>query len=83
MGAKSAAQKKPHPEPVLKSILMMRAHPRSSMIVGDGPADIQAGKSAGVLTCAVTYGFKDRHVLESLKPDFFIDRIEDLKKIIE
>ena len=82
MGAESTAQKKPHPEPVLKSVAMMRALPGSCMIVGDGTTDIQAGKSAGVLTCAATYGFKDRRALESLKPDFLIDKIEDLKKII-
>ena len=82
LGAESTAEKKPHPEPVLKSIALMGVPAGSSLIVGDGPTDIQAGKAAGILTCAVTYGFKDRKLLETCNPDFFIDRIEDLRKIV-
>ena len=81
LGAEAAREKKPHPEPVLKSLALMGVPAKGAMIVGDGIADIQAGKSAGVLTCAVTYGYKEKKELEAQKPDFMIDRLIDLKKI--
>lgn len=83
LGAESTKEKKPHPEPLLKSLDLMRVSPRSCLMVGDGITDIQAGKSAGILTCAVTYGYKSRQQLEQCKPDFMIDRINQLKQIVE
>lgn len=82
LGGESTAQKKPHPEPVLKSLEMMQVPAPSALVVGDGTTDIHAGKSAGALTCAVTYGYRSRKELENLNPNFVIDRIADLKKII-
>ena len=82
LGGESTAQRKPHPEPVLLSLREMKVSPGDSVMVGDGSTDIQAGKSAGTRTCAVTYGYRDRAELERYKPDFFIDKIEDLKHIV-
>ncbi len=83
LGGESTKEKKPHPEPVLKSISTMGTTPESTIIIGDGTTDIQAGKSAGTWTCGVTYGFKTMHELEPYHPDFLIDRIEELKSIIQ
>ena len=82
LGGESTKEKKPHPEPVLRSLDLMQTAKDAALIVGDGTTDIQAGKSAGILTCAVTYGYKDPQELSSCQPDFLIDRIADLKKII-
>lgn len=82
LGAESTENKKPHPEPLLKSLELMRVRPAETMMIGDGDTDIDAGKSAGVLTCAVTYGFKDKRLLESRHPDFIIDRPEDLINLV-
>ena len=44
--------------------------------------DVLAGKRAGVLTCAVTYGIGKREDILNANPDFVIDNILELKKII-
>ena len=41
-------------------------------MVGDSTHDIEAGKTAGLCTCAVTYGYRPAEVLEKMAPDFMI-----------
>ncbi len=49
--------KKPSPEPLLKALADIGARPVNAVYVGDDERDVQAGKRAGVLTIAVTYGY--------------------------
>lgn len=82
LGPESTQERKPHPEPILKSLEALQTPPNQSLLVGDSTTDIQAGKSAGIWTCAATYGYRPKEELETLKPDFFIHGIEELKNII-
>ena len=50
--------------------------------VGDMDGDIKAGKAAGVLTVAVTWGYNSRDVLERHGPDIIIDDIAELEDIL-
>ncbi|MBN2097526.1 MAG: HAD hydrolase-like protein [Candidatus Omnitrophica bacterium] len=45
--------------------------------------DILAGKNAGILTCAVTYGIGKKQDIVRAKPDFIIDKILQLKEVIK
>lgn len=71
---------KPHPDHL--RILMRRFHakPRQTLVVGDSRFDMEAGKRAGCLTAAVTYGFGSRREVSSRKPDFILNRLPDLLK---
>ena len=53
-----------------------------AVIVGDMSFDIMTGKNSGVQTCWVTYGLGRREDVEPLNPDFIIDDLIELKKII-
>jgi phosphoglycolate phosphatase len=53
-----------------------------ALIVGDTEADIITGKNLGLKTVAVLSGIRDREILESLEPDFIINDIRDLIKIV-
>lgn len=55
--------------------------PRRSAMVGDTPIDVAAGKAAGLVTIAATYGYGTREELESSRPDRWISR-EDLEKTL-
>ena len=44
--------------------------------------DVVAGKKAGIATCAVTYGIGKKYEIVNAKPDFIIDDIIKLKRII-
>lgn len=78
MGAESAPNRKPHPEPVLKTLEALGSNAASTIMVGDGTADIQAGQAAGVQTCAVTYGYRSESELQALHPNYIISKITDL-----
>lgn len=60
---------KPHPAPVRAALAAVGAEPDGACYVGDAPFDIQAGRAAGVVTIAVTWGFFARADLEALGPD--------------
>jgi phosphoglycolate phosphatase len=64
LGSDSAAEKKPSPAPVKKVLEILGIEPERAIIVGDSDFDIQAGKGAGLITVAVTYGFRDRETLK-------------------
>ncbi len=47
-------------------------------MIGDSTHDIEAGKAAGVYTCAVTYGYRPKEILINAKPNLLIDRFDEL-----
>ncbi|MCG3203823.1 MAG: Phosphoglycolate phosphatase [Elusimicrobia bacterium] len=82
IGGDTTPEKKPHPAPVLKALQDLGKTANQCLMVGDGSQDIKAGKAAGVLTCLVRYGFGYTEDTEKLKPDFVIDRFDQLKEIV-
>jgi pyrophosphatase PpaX len=52
----STERHKPHPDPVLHALDRLGATKEEAAFVGDSPWDIEAGKSAGVFTVAVSWG---------------------------
>jgi phosphoglycolate phosphatase len=81
LGSDSAAEKKPSPAPVKKVLEILGIEPERAIIVGDSDFDIQAGKGAGLITVAVSYGFRDRESLTGA--DFLIDNMAQLLTLIE
>ncbi len=53
------------------------------LMVGDMNLDVSAGKDAGILTCAVTYGVGGQDEIFLAEPDYVIDTIEELKIVIK
>ena len=74
---------KPDPEPVHKALdaLDLGHSPQRVVFVGDSPHDLRAGRLAGVRTAAVGWGPLDRRVLQAERPDFFLERMEDLLRM--
>lgn len=81
IGSDSTPEKKPSPLPILKVLKELDIRPEEALIVGDSNLDIQAGRTAGLKTVAVTYGYRPYEMIKDA--DFVIDRIEDLIRIIE
>jgi haloacid dehalogenase superfamily, subfamily IA, variant 1 with third motif having Dx(3-4)D or Dx(3-4)E len=80
IGGDTLPVQKPDPA-VLQPILADWQDGRNALIVGDSDIDIQLGRAAVWSTCAVTYGFRPREELQSLRPDFIIDRFAELKDL--
>ena len=69
---------KPAPDVILTALEALHAQPEDCLMVGDSTADMQAGRRAGVKTCAVRYGYGKVEALARLAPDYWIDDLRDL-----
>ena len=49
-----------------------------SPLLIDAPADMEAGRRAGVKTCAVRYGYGKPEDMACLEPDYWIDDLRAL-----
>lgn len=64
---------------------MMERHnflPYDTAFVGDMNHDVETGKSAGIRTIAVTWGYYDKQRLAKANPDMIIDSPSDLEHAI-
>lgn len=78
MGRQDGIAHKPSPEPLLKICNDLNINIVDTLIVGDTELDIQCGKNAGSSTCAVTYGYRSKDLIENERPDFIINRFEEI-----
>jgi phosphoglycolate phosphatase len=81
VGGGSAAALKPDPAPVQLALERLGVAAARAVMVGDGATDIEAGRRAGLRTCAVTYGLGDPQLLARAHPDHLLDRIEELRDL--
>ena len=55
---------------------------QQSIIIGDKPQDISAGKEAGIKTGGVLYGYGTKQEITNSNPDFIIDSVPALREIL-
>lgn len=72
---------KPDPESIYKALEILDVKPKKTVFIGDSPADIEAGKKAGVKTIAALYGFHGEKLLK-LKPDYIVSDISQITSLI-
>ena len=78
IGADAGLLLKPAPDSILRAMTVSGASKERTVMVGDGTTDIRAGKAAGVITCAVTYGYRPEEELLQAGPDHVIHSITEL-----
>ena len=69
---------KPAPDVILTAMAALKARPEECLMVGDSAADMEAGRRAGVQTCAVRYGYGDPEHLARYQPDYWVDDLREL-----
>ena len=69
---------KPDPAILLEAAGALGVDPGECLMVGDSPADIEAGRRAGMRTCAVAWGYGDPAELRAWQPDLWIDQPQQL-----
>ncbi len=76
-------EKKPSPMPLLHACRELGGNPSTSIYVGDDERDVLAGRNAGMLTAAATYGYYTKEDSpENWGADFMIDRPSDLLPLL-
>ena len=64
---------------------MVKRHginPETSCIIGDTVHEIDTGRSVGMKTAAVTWGFTDEKRLSAAKPDYLFHTVSDLHQLL-
>jgi len=74
---------KPEPGMLLHIMDRLQASPDRTVLVGDSTNDINGGHNAGIRVCAVGYGMGNRERMTACRPDWFIERPEQLMEIFE
>ena len=69
---------KPAPDVVFTALAALGARPEDCLFVGDSPADMEAGRRAGVRTCAVRYGYGKAEELARWSPDYWVSDLREL-----
>ncbi|MBN3033746.1 MAG: HAD-IA family hydrolase [Candidatus Saganbacteria bacterium] len=82
IGGDSAACLKPDPCAINDVLKKYRVAAGRALYIGDMTVDVATGKNAGVLTCAVTYGFHGKAALAQAAPDLIVDDLLELKGLI-
>jgi len=62
----------PEPDVIFKSLEIFQAKPEEVLFVGDSAADMEAGRRAGVKTCAVLWGYGNQSEMARWEPDYWI-----------
>jgi phosphoglycolate phosphatase len=78
LGGDSTPFRKPDPAPLRHAMALCHAVPDESVMVGDSPVDINAGRSAGTITCGISGGFGNRQDLEAAGCDLVLEGLHQL-----
>ncbi len=64
---------KPNPDVVLKSLQLFGVAPEEALMIGDAAPDMEAGRRAGVKTCAAGWGYGNAAQMREHRPDFWVE----------
>lgn len=82
IGGDSLKTKKPSPEGLLSILELAQVTPKQTLMVGDGLPDVRVAKKIGCWSLACQYGYTRPHLLAAEKPDFFVEKPENLMSAI-
>jgi pyrophosphatase PpaX len=83
VGIDATERHKPDPEPVWFALERLGRAPRErALFVGDSTHDMLAGRAAGVITVAATWGPFSRDELATAEPTHWLERMEDLPALV-
>jgi len=80
--SEDAPRRKPHPAPLRMALEKLRAHPQTSVYIGDAPEDIEMAHRAGVRAIGVLGGSPVPERLCAASADALIETIRDLPELL-
>lgn len=81
VGGDNGFELKPEPGMLLHVMEQLQIAPDRTVLVGDSTNDINGGHNAGIRVCAVGYGMGNREKMAACRPDWFIERPEELMEL--
>ena len=83
VGEKEGIRRKPFPDSVFNAMEYLGADKNTTVYVGDSEVDVETAFNSGIPCIAVTWGFRDKMVLEKLNPGYIVEIPEQIIEIIE
>lgn len=83
IGERADVRKKPAPDSVFTALRELGSGAEGALYMGDSDVDIQTARNAGLKSVGVTWGFRDRSLLEQEGANYIIDYPAQLLKIVE
>ena len=79
IGESERVRKKPAPDTVIEAAAGIRVPLKDCVYVGDSEVDIATAENAGIPCISVSWGFRDRELLESLGAKMLLDTVAELR----
>lgn len=83
IGGDELENSKPHPEPVLKGMEYLNAHPEETLMIGDSPLDLEAAHRAGIKAALVDWNIFPNERFAKIQPDYYLSTMTDLFQILQ
>ena len=83
VGEKAGIRRKPAPDTVLAAMEALGVTKAETVYVGDSEVDVMTARAAGVPCISVTWGFRDRDVLEKAGAETFAQDCEALWQLLQ
>jgi len=83
LGGDSLPQRKPRPEPIFHICKELNVKPENTLMIGDSPVDLEAGKLAGVKTIGILGGLTSEEMMRKSEADIFLHQVRDMIALIE
>lgn len=82
IGESEHVRRKPEPDTVYEAIRELGVRKEDCIYVGDSEVDLETAKNSGIPCISVSWGFRDREVLEALHAACIVDSTEELLDVI-
>ena len=79
IGESERVRKKPAPDTVIEAAAGIGVPLKDCVYVGDSEVDLATAKNAGIPCISVSWGFRDRELLESLGAGMLLDTVKELR----
>lgn len=83
IGADNTDKYKPDPTPAFLALKELGGKPEETILVGDSPYDVLCGKNAGITSVVVGWSALPMDMILKYEPDYVVDSMEELMKLIE
>lgn len=81
-GERDGVPRKPAPDMIYDILTELNSDREHTIYVGDSEVDVATAHNAGLICAGVTWGFRDRNILEEKGADHIIDSPEELIAIL-
>ncbi|MBQ5883406.1 MAG: HAD family hydrolase [Clostridia bacterium] len=81
-GEREGIKRKPCPDAVNEVVKLLMVEKDNCFYVGDSDVDVKTAHNSGIKCIACTWGFRDRSVLEKENPEYIIDNVNEILKIV-